>query len=129
MPCVRFTVPLRTVTGWTKLLLTTTLPSIKIMLPSSLPVSKVYEPVVWALKSPVNTASKFVAFVELYGEGKADPVVPKSKLLLSEVVDDNAVTAGVCPAKLLLSAVGVANVLLEGPRFCYFPCLPPPPPS
>src|SRR6266567_1321785 len=98
MPCVRLTVPDRTVTGWKKLLLTTTLPSIKIMLPSSLPVSNVYEPAVWALNRPVNTASKFVVVVELYGEGKADPVVPKSKLLLSEVVDDSAVTAAVCPA-------------------------------
>src|ERR1700686_5322965 len=114
MPCVRFTVPLRTVTGWTKLLLTTTLPSIKIMLPSSLPVSKVYEPAVWALNRPVNTASKFVAFVEPYGAGKADPLEPKSKLLLSEFVDDNAVTAGICPAKLSLSAVRLLKLLLEG---------------
>ena len=113
-PFVRLTVPLRTVTGWKALLLTTTLPSMKIMLPSSLPVSKRYEPVDGALNRPVNTASKFVAVVELYGEGKADPVAPKSKLLLSEVVDDNAVTAGVCPAKLLLSAVRDAKFELEG---------------
>ena len=47
----------------------------KIMLPSSLPVSKVYEPVTCALNSPVQTPMNWLGLVRIVA-GKPSPVEP-----------------------------------------------------
>ena len=74
-PWVRLTVPLRTVMPCVKLLVTTTAPSMKSMLPSSLAVSNRYDPVVDAVNWPDQTATNWFGLAST-AAGKPAPFEP-----------------------------------------------------